>query len=323
MKYPMLCNWVTMRKEDDKYFIYDHMCDLEDEIGRDLYYFMKKLNGKNDPYKISNYSHDEVDKILKELYDAEMIRKSRLYKERFGTFQFALFFPHITKNNRRICFFLNMLLLVSWLPVFISGMVSFVNSDIGITNFFVFILGFFIGSAIGCLLHEVLGHGVATLGAEGGKLYEIGVLMDNFFPGFYVFSDTDTIKNKFLRVQTHAAGLEINYLLVGIFLILTNAFTGVMKDLIFGMAFINLVTAFANSTLYGHLDGANIIGELFNEWDFVKKRCRIAKSRRLRRKCIDNNDYKTVVVSYIVYISRILLTISFIIIAMKVLWNVI
>lgn len=215
-----------------------------------------------------------------------------------------------------------MLLLVSWLPVLVIGIVSFLNSDMKISNFIVFILGFIMGSAIGCLLHEVLGHGVATLGAKGGKLFEVGVMVDNFFPGFYVFSDTDTIKNKFLRVQTHAAGLEINYLLVGIFLILTNACTGVMKDLIFGMAFINLATAFANSTLYGHLDGTNIIGELFNEWDFVEKRCRIAKSRRLRRKYLSNNDCKTVRVSYVVYYLRIMLTLVCILISIMILWHV-
>lgn len=105
MKYPMLCSWVTMRRQNNKYYIYDHMYDSEDEIEKDLFCFLKKLDGKNDPYKISNYTHDDVDKILKELYDSKLIRNSRLIKESFGTFQFALFFPRKTRNKRIICFF--------------------------------------------------------------------------------------------------------------------------------------------------------------------------------------------------------------------------
>lgn len=79
MKYPMLCNWVSFQKNDDHYVLSDFVNDLYYTVDEQYISFLKKLDGRTNPYTIDkSLTHSEVDVLLEELDKNDLLRNSRI-----------------------------------------------------------------------------------------------------------------------------------------------------------------------------------------------------------------------------------------------------
>lgn len=176
------------------------------------------------------------------------------------------------------------------------------------------IIGSLVGTIIGIPLHE-MGHAVATVGC-GGKLYEIDIMISNFIPGAYVLSDVENVKSKFFRMQTHAAGVEVNFSLVGISLFL-SAFNNELCGLFLGIAFNNLLLALLNLTFVNGLDGSHLLCEIFGNDEIIEESRKIIFNRKARKKAMEQgiNGEAFVCVCYIVGVFQLVLPLVY-------LWNI-
>lgn len=323
MGYPMLANYVRFKRISPDYTedfcdVYNYLTDRKTKIDLKTAAFARKLNGFRDPYKVDKrFTREEVDKMLKTLTFHGIVRDRRFISKSIVDLMITIWRPKVTKTMRVVAFFLNSLLLISWLPLLITGILMFVkNKDM--IGFDHMLIGLYLAIPLGLSLHEI-GHAIATLGC-GGRLFEMGVMMRFFIPGAYVLSDLKCVKSRFYRIQVHAAGVETNFGLVGISLILSSLFYN--NGVIFlGAAFSNLILALVNSTFANGLDGAHIIGELLcGDVDFINKAKEILHSksvrRRFKRKGITGNA--TIVVSYIIVVLQIFLPVLYIFDIMQV-----
>lgn len=179
--------------------------------------------------------------------------------------------------------------------VFINGLYRGMSGDGGLWR------GYLLGGISGLIFHE-MAHAAAGL-AYGGKIFEFGVMLHYFLPGAYVCIDHDEVKNRFQRVQIHAAGIEMNLFLSGLFMCLSclEWFNG--WTLLYASIY-NLVIAVLNSLLIDGLDGMNIFSALLGVEDFVGKSKRLVKSRRKRRKLREKgiSGYAVIAVCYFIAI---------------------
>ena len=139
----------------------------------------------------------------------------------------------------------------------------------------------------------------------------MGVMVQNFIlPGAYVLLDDKRVKNRFHRIQINAAGVESNFLLVGIFLFLGTLLPelGVM----FMMAAIcNAVLATFNLTFIKGLDGTAILSELIGTEDLVERSTTVVINKKARKRLITQGalGYATLVTSYIICVLQLALPI--------------
>lgn len=319
----MLANYIRFKRISSDYAedfceAYNYLTDRRCKLDLRTAAFAHKLNGFRDPYKVDKrLSAEEVDDMLDTLNFYEIVRDKRFISKSVIDFMMTVWRPKVTQSMRVAAFFLNHLLLISWLPVLVIGILLFSKNMYMIDDDYM-LIGVYLGTLVGLVLHEI-GHAVATLGC-GGKLFEMGVMMRLFIPGAYVLSDLKHVKSRFYRIQVHAAGVETNFGLVGISLILSTmcySFGGIFL----GAAISNLILALVNSTFANGLDGAHIIGELLcGDLDFVDKARKIVKSKRVRnrfkRKGI--NGRVTIAVSYIIIGLQIFLPMIYIFNIMQV-----
>jgi len=200
----------------------------------------------------------------------------------------------------------NSLLLISWLPVLITGIVLFAR-NLEIIEFDLLWTGYFIGLICGVLFHE-FGHAFAGI-SYGAKVFEMGVmLMYRILPGAYVLLDVSTVKKRLQRIQINAAGVEMNFLLCGIFLVL-----GVVNPLLGGMflnaAICNAFLGALNLTFIKGLDGAAILSNLLGVDDIIDRARRIVFNREARKRVIrkGSSGYATVAVCYMLFALQIAL----------------
>lgn len=313
MVYPMFANYVRFKRiSEDYYEVYDCVTEKTYKLDLRTASFARKLNGKRNPYRIDKrLSRDEVDDILETLENYDLIRDKRFLFKSISLLAITLWYPKVTKKMRIAAFFLNHLLLFSWLPLLIIGAVLFVkNIDNFQENYL--ITGFYVGMLLGMMFHEC-GHAVATLGC-GGKFFEMGFLFKWFIPGAYVLIDTNRVKSRFYRVQVHAAGVEVNFSLAGIALIFSTCIPA-FGGLFVGIALNNLILALLNLTFVDGLDGAHIICELLcGNIDFIDNAKKIIRSQWIRNKHRRKgiNGSATIVVSYLIIGLQILLPLLYI-----------
>lgn len=102
-----------------------------------------------------------------------------------------------------------------------------------------------------------------------GNVFEFGIMIRYFLPGAYVVLDSEKIRNRFKKAQIFAAGIEMNLLLAGIFLILLK-FGWLDCTLLIYVALLRNPGAF-NLALIGPLDGMKIFSELLGVENIVDK----------------------------------------------------
>ena len=232
--------------------------------------FLLALDGKTDPFSIpSPFTAAERAEILDELAGLGLIRQGRWTSRSASCMVYSLFFPERQQTRSFIPRLLNAALCVSFLPVLICGIVSFISA-LGTVRISAFSLsGLIAGLLAGILLHEA-SHAAACL-AYGGKVYEAGFLLNCLvIPGAYVMMKNPDGLSTAKKIQCIAAGPEANLLLSGIGFILT-VIMPVAADFFFCAALANLFLAYLNLMLRGGSDGCRILSCLFgaDEEDIV------------------------------------------------------
>ena len=134
-----------------------------------------------------------------------------------------------------------------------------------------------LGVFLGMILHESA-HGAAAL-AYGGRVYEMGVSIQYFIPGAYTLMDHCRIKKRLRRVQVMAAGVESNFWLAGVFLILCCRFP-LHHTMFFMIAVQNLLLGTLNLLFINGVDGGRILCELLGDPNSIEKAIRVTTSRR-------------------------------------------
>lgn len=313
----MLANYVSFKKvsndyEEDFCEVYNYLTDRRCRIDLKTAAFARKLNGTRDPYKVDKrFTKEEVDDMLEILNYYDILRDKRFVSKSIFALMITVWKPKVNQTVRVVAFFLNHLLLSSWLPLLVIGMIVFEKNMYIVNDNYIFV-GVYLGLLLGLALHEI-GHAIATLSC-GGKLFEMGVMLRIFIPGAYVLSDLNRVKSRFYRIQVHAAGVETNFSIVGISLILSVLLYR-NGGIFLGAAFSNLILALINSTFVNGLDGAHIIGELLcGDMDFINKAKKIVHSKRIRSnfKRIGINGHATVAISYIMVGLQVFLPVFYI-----------
>ncbi len=282
MKYPRINNWLifepvrqgSCRVTD---CLYDEVFLLSGALAR----FAKQLDGKTDPYAVDpRLSWREVRSLLQALEENDLLRQDRILCKSLGTICLTLCIPRVTPLLRAAAFLINLLLNLLWLPLLLAGILLFWNRLPPLEGGSL-VAGCLCGLLAGISLHE-LGHACACL-AHRGRVFELGVMVQNFLPGAYVLMDIRTVKNRMARVQIYSAGVQMNLLLTGILLLLTIGVPA-MSGAFFCAAVINAFLALLNLTFIEGLDGTAIISELIGAEDLVGSAKRALFSRKRRQR---------------------------------------
>lgn len=323
MSYPMLANYIRFKRKSSDYAedfceAYNYLTDIRCKLDLKTAAFARKLNGFRDPYRVDKrFTRAEVDDMLDTLSFYGIVRDRRFLSKSIFELMMTVWKPKVTQSMRIAAFFLNYLLLISWLPLLIAG-ILLLNQNMYMIDDDYMLAVVYLGTLVGLALHEI-GHAIATLGC-GGRLFEMGIMLRLFMPGAYVLSDLKCVKSRFYRIQVHAAGIETNFSLVGMSLIL-SAVCYNFGGIFLGAAISNLILALVNSTFVNGLYGAHIIGELLcGDLDFIDKARKIVKSKRVRNRFIRKgiNGRVTIAISYIITVLQIFLPLIYIFNIMQV-----
>ncbi len=299
MKHPMLANWIEFeRVSQNEYIVTDLLTDTRLRTDAHTAWFVRRLNGRRDPYRIDRKkSKAEVDALLAELENNNIIRERRFVCKSLLQLLVTVWQPRMTARLRTVSVVANILLMILWLPLLLFSLYYYFTSSHD-SEMVLMLPGMGIGALLGLTLHE-LSHLFACV-AYGGRAFDVGVMLYFFIPGAYVLmSDTD-IKKRMQRVQVKAAGIEMNFLLTAVFLILA-AWTGDFYGLLVGAAFQNAFLAFLNMTLIGGFDGAGVISELCGCDDLMDRVKKVTGGRKKRKRlCRDGfSGIATVAFCYI------------------------
>lgn len=263
MSYPT-CAYSLLVKQngDDDYTVFDCAEDEKYSMCKDVVDFLFALDGKTDPFKISPHiSVEQKEEFLDFFIENKLVRKGRFFKYSLLNARMPLIKIRANMDQRAISWILNNLLMISFLPVFIAGLLI-LKADYGVVDFndnpLLELIGIWVGIALGLVLHE-FGHAIAGLGYNA-RVMEAGLLVGFSFGG-YVLLDERRVKSRLKRVQILAAGIEMNLLLFGASMILTRHEPRAMSFL-WGIAYINVLLALVNALFITGLDGSKIIDEL-------------------------------------------------------------
>lgn len=304
MRYPMLNNWLVFsRKNQYEYDVHNCLYDEDFTMGVTIAAFARKLNGHRNPYSINmGLTKAEINHMLKQLREHDLLRYGRSLDAGSGA-HYTLWFIKRNPLLMEVARLWNCLLMLSWLPVFIFGVLFFIR-DLPIINTDCMWLGNILGIVFGALLHE-LGHTFAGL-TYGARVFEIGIMINPLLPGAYVLMDSQSVQSKMKRIQIYAAGVESNALFAGVCLLIACAipYTGAF---LLNSAIGNIILALVNITFGGGLDGASILSELLGIENLVEDTKKVVLNRRIRRKLrsIGMPGYALIAVSVVVQMLQI------------------
>lgn len=304
MRYPMLNNWLVFsRKNQYEYDVHDCLYDEDFTMGVTIAAFARKLNGHRNPYSINmGFTKAEINHMLKQLREHDLLRYGRTLDAGSGA-HYTLWFIKRNPLLMEVARLWNCLLMLSWLPVFIFGVLFFIR-DLPIINTECMWLGNILGIVFGALLHE-LGHAFAGL-TYGARVFEIGIMINALLPGAYVLMDSQSVKSKMKRIQIYAAGVESNALFAGVCLLIACAIPYAGAFLL-NAEIVNIILALVNITFGGGLDGASILSELLGIENLVEDTKKVVLNRRIRRKLRSKGmpGYALIAVSVVVQILQI------------------
>lgn len=274
-KYEAMANYVILRRRKDGVIIARNaLIDEEIDFTEKQARYLTKLNGNCNPKKVPGFSSEECDRYYHLMDDMLMLRTPGRIQSLGSTKMYTLFIPQKLRRTKSfIPKILNFLLYTSCIPVFITGIVNFMDSE-AICNYAHIWLGNLVGLLIGVVAHE-LSHANSCL-SYNGTWMELGVMWSGIFPGAYVMIDDSRIKKKLQKVQINLAGIEMNLLLAGVFLTLSSSrlvqqsmfeeFAGAF----YYAGFQNVFLALINITFYEGFDGEHAISILLGKSSVVE-----------------------------------------------------
>nr|WP_295306014.1 site-2 protease family protein [uncultured Blautia sp.] len=237
----------------------------EFEISRDLYKALLHADGTK-PLNLPGKGKD----IIPTLERLELVRTSRLEKE--DEFNSLLSFPVSSKVKklRPFCKVLNNLLPLVSIIVFLVGICCkkpyFIERQLN----YIVLAG---GILLSAILHEI-GHFCAAL-AYGYEIYDLGIIIWGIVPaGAYVgLGEKKGKTNKRQEIQCNLAGIEVNMLLSGAFMMLSTVYSPIaFTFLCIGVA--NIMLAAENIVPSSGSDGESALSELLEVesiYDLAKK----------------------------------------------------
>lgn len=124
MKYPKTIDTLLYKRIDKStYHVKNGITGVVYEIGTDIVRFMNKLDGKTDPFMINTCLSDfEIEEVLDFLWANELVTKKKWKKIGFLTYGIPLFKVKTTQKMRIVSRLLNILLMISFVPIFIVGL---------------------------------------------------------------------------------------------------------------------------------------------------------------------------------------------------------
>lgn len=262
MRFPMLCNWLSVRKTEKGYEITNELSDDEvfttTEYGDDTYIeFITSLDGKTDYRSIVTYSPRVATAIINELHSFGLLRESRWLCRSLSFIAYSLIIPKHQSTNSVLPRIINALLWTLFFPILIYGLVCLSNAFYNLNE--ISVVGIICGYALGILCHEA-GHGIATL-SVGGRVLEYGLQISNFCPGAYTLLKNDDNLSLIKRLQVDAAGIQANLLLAGIAFVLTKKYIQNI-DFLYCFGSTNLLLGVLNLCNINGNDGSNILSKL-------------------------------------------------------------
>lgn len=318
MRYPKWNNYCTVKKENDKVKITNHLMEESYCLPIEIVRWGRKLDGRTNPYSIDKtLSRVAVRNRLKTLDDFDCIRKSRVLLKTTGSLLYSLYIPQrITINMRLFAWFYNKILQISFLPMLVFGIYYFsTHFNYGDGGMYI---GMIFGVIIGLSLHEV-SHACAALACPGGNFFEIGVGISHFMPLGYALIDVKQVKSRFQRVQVNLAGIETNIFLCGLFLFLAGFCGDIYCEAFLGAAIQNGFLGLLNLVFNNGVDGANAICELLGDKtiSFISKSRELVWSKRKRQKVLSAglSGYALVTSAYIFQVLQLTIPALYI-------WNV-
>lgn len=260
MKYPKIIDTLLYKRIDKStYHVKNGITDVVYEIGTDIVRFMNKLDGKTDPFMINTcLSASDIEDIMDFLWDNELITKKKLKKIGFLSYGIPVFKVKTTQKMRIASRLLNFLLMIFFVPVFITGLYAVKDIYKLIDQNDFYLIGLCVGSALGVTLHEC-GHAIAGLGYNA-HLFTCGIMIGRT-PGAFVELDDEHLKSSLKKAQISAAGIEMNLLLCGLSMICMRLVNSALS-LSGGIASVNLLLAAVNLLPIIGVDGSQIVNNL-------------------------------------------------------------
>ncbi len=299
MKYPMLNNCLMFKRINAREIeAKDWLNDNTYMISNDLARYARRLDGKRNPYHIDpSLSKGDVDYIMGVLEENELLRHKNILMKDFGTIFYTLWLPKRSKKLCTIAVIYTLLLKVFWLPVFCIGVWIYSNGfAMGGGDYY--LAGSLGGALAGLFAHE-LAHMFSGI-TYGARIFEMGIMVQNFIPGAYVLLSIDEIKSKKDRVDILAAGIQTNILFAGICLILARIFPSVGLPFVCS-AISNTLLALINLIFINGLDGASIISEFLGIQNITDIPQTVLLSKKKRRRLLAKgpSGYAIIMVSII------------------------
>lgn len=267
MKYPFFSNWISYKRiDDDKYCIYNHLLEERSIVSGVDFRIARKLNGRIDPASIlPGMNRVELRRYLNNLEYDGLIRREKVINKSFLSYMKT--FKILRKpTNRWLYWLTNLILMVSFLPIFVIGILAaigvvsiasyrFVSYGWNIydNTWLIYMINVLILIASGCI-HEIC-HAISGR-AYGAKVMEYGVAI-TVLPAFYTMIDMKVVRSKLKRIQIMAAGLEGQLLLSGVALLIGEAFP-IAQVVTYQCVLVNTIMVCINCLPIEGLDGYQI-----------------------------------------------------------------
>ena len=299
MKYPQKSPYLIYSHiGDNEYTVENRLTSERYRLDYMLYTFLRRLDGKRNPYSIlPGVSRDVVRLLINDLREANLLAsEKRIQRLGIGSCMYPLIYCYPGKTQKQLAKTWNYVLMMAFIPFFLIGLYLSVTGEFSVqmqskSELYV---GIVLGVGVGILLHE-LSHMCAGL-TYGGQLFEMGVGTHCFLPMGYVLLDTEHIQTRTNKLQIYMAGIEINLLLYGVFMCLVPI--GFLSPFVLYLAAIeNLALATFNLLPFDGLDGIMILSTILGQTDILRKAKGIIKKRKCHRKTGKNST--AVIAAYV------------------------
>lgn len=270
MRYPFFSNWISYKHIDEENcLVYHHLLEESYLVETSHIKFAKRLNGKRNPRDaFPKLNRLECIRLIHILEDEGLIRNDKVIDRDTFSYMRTVKLLKTPKNNM-LYKWLNLLLMLSFLPVFIIGILSavgviYIPRVCGITyehwTMYIDVISWLIYPFLGLILVVSAGihewcHAISGR-AYGAKVMEYGVMI-RVLPAFYTMLDTKQVKSRLKQIQITAAGLEGQMLLCGIIFIAMQMFPD-FEFIGFEIVLLNMIMICINCLPIEGIDGYEI-----------------------------------------------------------------
>ena len=132
-QYPKINNWLVFGpRKNETCQVLDCLNDESYSFGSEIARFAKKLDGSTDPYSIfPSLPRRTVTEMLRELDRCGLLRRSRILSSSLNGLDISLWTTAPDRRQSGLPRILNALLLLTFLPLFLGGCLTFFCPNAG------------------------------------------------------------------------------------------------------------------------------------------------------------------------------------------------